>query len=68
MSHQILESILSLPVEEKREIAERLWEDLGSDSLTEAQQAELDRRLAEHRLNPTAGDSLSSVLERIRQA
>lgn len=67
MSHQILESVLSLPVEQKREIAERLWEDLGSDSLPPEQQQELERRLAAFRQNPNEGSPLSDVLNRIRQ-
>jgi len=45
-----------LPVEERLALVEDIWDSIAADSaalpLTDAQRAELDRRLAEHETNP----------------
>ena len=45
-----------LPVEERLALVEDIWDSIAADSaalpLTDAQRAELDRRLAEHEANP----------------
>lgn len=45
-----------LPVEERLALAEDIWDSIAADSAalppTDAQRAELDRRLAEHEANP----------------
>lgn len=45
-----------LGVEERLALVEELWDSIAADSaavpLTEAQRAELDRRIAEHEANP----------------
>jgi putative addiction module component (TIGR02574 family) len=45
----------SLSAEEKVELLEAVWESIEADasSLTEAQRAELDRRIARHEQNPS---------------
>ena len=45
-----------LPVEARLALVEDIWDSIAADSaalpLTDAQRAELDRRLAEHETNP----------------
>lgn len=45
-----------LPVEERLSLVEDIWDSIAADSaallLTDAQRAELDRRLAEHEADP----------------
>ena len=45
-----------LGIEERLTLVEELWDSIAADSaavpLTEAQRAELDRRIAEHEANP----------------
>ncbi|HKQ88523.1 MAG TPA: addiction module protein [Candidatus Acidoferrales bacterium] len=45
----------SLSVEEKADLLDAVWESLEADAslLTEAQRAELDRRIAHHEQNPS---------------
>jgi len=56
-----LSQLLKLPPEERAELAMALWESLTDDErqaeliLTPAQEAELDRRWAEHLENPNSG-------------
>jgi putative addiction module component (TIGR02574 family) len=54
-----------LSADERIELAERLLESVGVEergwSLTAAQRAELDRRLAEHERDPDEGESWESV-------
>ena len=51
---EIIDQIRLLPADERRQVVERIWEEFAADDLTvtPAQAAELDRRLAEHRQNP----------------
>lgn len=65
-----LEEIRKLPVEERLRLVEDIWESIRSEGdappLTSAQRDELERRLADHRAEPGAGDDLATVLARIR--
>jgi putative addiction module component (TIGR02574 family) len=62
---------LRLPVSERLKLAEEIWESIRAhpDELpvTQAQRAELDRRLKAHRADPAAGEESATVLERIRK-
>ena len=63
--------ISKLSVAERIQLAEDLWDSVAAETgdlpLTEAQAAELDRRLADLEHNPEAGESLSVVRARIEQ-
>ena len=58
MSPSSLSQLLKLPAEERAELAMALWESLSDSereaelALTPEQEAELDRRWAEHLANP----------------
>lgn len=54
---EILEQIEQLPLNERHEVAEKVFEKYGGfdDELTPEQAAELDRRLAEFEKNPREG-------------
>jgi putative addiction module component (TIGR02574 family) len=56
MSTSIIETAKSLPLSERIELVEALWESIIQDGydpgLTTAQAEELDRRLASHKKNP----------------
>jgi putative addiction module component (TIGR02574 family) len=70
MAHRFFDFSHLTPAE-RIELAIALWDSLPDDSieppLTEAQRAELDRRLAEYRRNPTAGSSWAEVRERVQR-
>ena len=59
MNANLLEAAKALPLPERIDLAEALWESITEEghepSLTPAQAEELDRRLEEHRRNPQAG-------------
>jgi putative addiction module component (TIGR02574 family) len=63
--------ISKLSVAERIQLAEDLWDSVAAETgelpLTEAQVAELDRRLAELERDPEAGESWRVVRERIEQ-
>ncbi len=63
--------ISKLSVAERIQLAEDLWDSIAAETgdlpLTEAQKAELDRRLAELECDPEAGESWSVVRARIEQ-
>jgi putative addiction module component (TIGR02574 family) len=56
MSTSIIDTARSLPLSERIELVEALWESIMQDGyepeLTAAQAEELDRRLASHQKNP----------------
>ncbi len=62
--------IRDLPVPERIALVERIWdsivEDEGEFELTEAQKAELDRRLARRESSPGQGSSWKEVKERLQ--
>ena len=70
MSTSILDTAKSLPLPERIELVEALWESIIQDGyepkLTTAQAEELDRRLAAHEKNPddvVAWETVKSDLE-----
>ena len=61
--------IRHLPVPERVHLAEQIWDNIVEDEqqfqLTEAQKAELDRRLAAHRASPDNSSPWESVKKRL---
>ena len=59
MNADLLEAAKALPLSERIEFAEALWESITGEGheppLTPAQANELDRRLEEHRRDPKSG-------------
>jgi putative addiction module component (TIGR02574 family) len=51
-----LDEVLQLPIAERIRLVEAIWDSIAEESdavpLTDAQRAELDRRLAEHEADP----------------
>jgi len=71
MKADLLETVKALPLTERIELAEALWESITDEGheppLTRAQAEELDRRLQEHRQNPHTGipwEQVKAELER----
>lgn len=68
-----LTELLKLPADDRAEIAMALWESLSDVDretaleLTEEQQAELDRRWAEHRRDPASAIPWSEVRDKLRR-
>ncbi len=66
---QVLNEISSLTPSEQLKIAQVIWDklpnDLGTD-LSAAQQAELDRRWAEHKKDPSSALTVEEFKERMR--
>jgi len=64
-----LAEVLTLPVEERIEIAQSVWDSVAAVpeavQLTDAQRPELDRRLKAYRKDPKAGSLWSEVRDRI---
>jgi putative addiction module component (TIGR02574 family) len=69
-----LDEVLRLPLPERLRLVEALWDSIAADSaalpLTDAQRAELDRRLAEHEANPddvvSWEDIKASITDRLK--
>lgn len=65
------EELQKLPVAERLELVEELWDSIARDSdqltLTPAQMEELDRRLADYEKNPEEGVPWEEVRDRIRR-
>ncbi len=64
-----LSDVLELPVAERLKLIEAIWDSIAEApqalELTEAQRAELDRRLDEYERHPEAGSPWSEVRQRI---
>ena len=60
-----IKEILKLSVPDRIELVEAIWDSIvdnpGALPVTEAQRHELDRRLAEHRASPQAGQTWEEV-------
>ena len=60
-----IKKILKLDVSDRIELVEAIWDSIvenpGALPFTEAQKHELDRRLAEYRVNPKAGRTWEEV-------
>ena len=73
MTKTQLEELLKLPVQERIDLAWALWDSIAEPDLeehlplTDAQEAELDRRLAEHDRNPSRGIPWEEVQRRLRE-
>ena len=63
-----VDEIMRLPVEDRLRLAEVIWDSVRSNPdglpLSDAQRAELDRRLEVYRSDPRAGDDPDTVLAR----
>ena len=67
---QTIHTITNLPVADRLLIAEALWDsftDLDLPPLSGSQQAELDRRMVAHELNPSTALSREEVEVRLRE-
>ena len=62
-----IQEILKLPVAERIEIVEAIWDSIAASPeslpVTESQRRELDRRLAEYRANPGLGRTWEEIRE-----
>jgi len=71
MNATLFETAKRLPLAERVELAEALWEDIEAEGyepkLTSAQADELDRRLEEHRRHPEAGVPWEEVKAELEQ-
>ena len=73
MKTKLLEQVQHLPVEERIELAEAIWDTVAEDANAEelpvssAHRAELDRRLADLEADPEAGRPWQEVRERLEQ-
>jgi len=69
MSGALLSEILELSIEERIRLAEAIWESIAqmpeAVSLTDAQRAELDRRVKAYLEDPEAGSPWEEVRARI---
>ena len=65
MGEAALKKLLELPTEEKVELIDKLWESIGRAEfeLSDAQRAELDRRIADYEAHPDDTYSVDEVLE-----
>jgi putative addiction module component (TIGR02574 family) len=59
MNAALLEAVKSLPLPDRLELVDAVWESIAAEGyeppLSESQSAELQRRLEEHRQNPASG-------------
>ena len=67
-----LSDILQMSVAERIQLVEDIWDSIAAVpealTLTEAERAELDRRLAAYAQNPTEGISWDELKEKVRRA
>lgn len=72
MKHISLADVLQLPVRERIELVEAIWDSIAevpeSVEVTDEQRAELDKRLEAYRANPSATSPWSEVKARILQS
>ena len=71
MNTELLTTAKALPLPERIELAEALWDSITQDgyepSLTPAQEAEIDQRLEEHRRNPQSAIPWATVKAELEQ-
>jgi putative addiction module component (TIGR02574 family) len=71
MSPSQLEQILTLSVEDRIQLVEAIWDSIADDPdslpVTDAQRAELDRRLAAHVRDPGAGRFWPQVRDELKR-
>jgi putative addiction module component (TIGR02574 family) len=67
-----LDELLKLPAAERAELAVALWDSLDDAAevlpLTDDQKRELDRRIAEHDVDPSTAVPWEAVRRQLRQA
>lgn len=72
MKRELVTEILTLSVAERVRLVEAIWDSIsavpGALPLTDLQEQELDRRLAEFEADPEEGSTLEEVFARIRRA
>lgn len=72
MSHDLRADLLKLPVAERLELVQDLWDSIAADCerepypLSDEQRQDLERRLAEADNEPTGGATWQEARERIR--
>ena len=68
----VIDDLTKLPLPQRLEIVERLWDSIASDPerlpVTAKQAEELDRRLAAHESNPGEGATWEEIRDRLRNA
>lgn len=65
---QTISGLSALPIGDRLRVVHAIWDTLPDDvdlTLTPEQQAELDRRLAAHRSNPSTAISHDELMRRI---
>ena len=73
MKAKLLEEVQHLPIQERIELAEAIWDTVAEDAdsavlpVPAAHRAELDRRLADLEANPDAGRSWEEVRDRLER-
>ncbi len=71
MSNLSLDELLRLSVPERIQLAEDLWDSIAADPealpFTEAQRAEIERRLAAHYLDPESAIPWEEVRARLHE-
>jgi putative addiction module component (TIGR02574 family) len=72
MTSPYLDAILKLPVPDRLDLVEAIWDSLADSpeadaafALTDEQRAELDRRLAEHLADPSSAIPWSDARRRL---
>lgn len=69
MSKISLADVLDLSISERIQLVEDIWDSIANaperQTLTDAQRAELDRRLDAHRKNPNTGSLWEDVKKRV---
>jgi putative addiction module component (TIGR02574 family) len=72
MKQDLVAEILELPLEERLQLVEAIWDSISvlpdAIPLTAWQREELDRRLAEYEANPDSGITMEEVFSRIRRS
>ncbi|MBK8464636.1 MAG: addiction module protein [Chloracidobacterium sp.] len=70
MNTQLLEEVLQLPVDERLQLAENIWDSVETEqhslALTPEQRAELNRRIEYHKKNPGEMIPWETARERYR--
>lgn len=67
MTREEVQKLLDLPVEERFELAETLWDSLHELPVTDWQREILDERLADLQRNPQGSRSWEEVKARLKQ-
>lgn len=70
MNPQLLEEAIRLPVGERVDLVEAIWDSIAAEAgllpLTAEQIAVIDERLREHRKDPQAGEEWGALKEKLK--